>query len=110
MYEYKAQLHYVVDGDTVDLKVDLGFKTFIIERFRLLGFNAPERNTPGGPIATNHLKTLLEKHELSLVIKSEKRDGFRRWLGTLYIDESGVLYNINNAMAEFVKIFQEVKK
>lgn len=109
MYEYKAQLHNVVDGDTVDLKVDLGFKTFIIERFRLLGFDAPEMKTPQGQPAKNHLQSLLEKHTLSLVIKSEKRDGFRRWLGTLYVNDGTVLHNVNAVMAEYVKSLEEVK-
>lgn len=42
MYEYKAKLLRVVDGDTLDLEVDLGFRTFQRIRCRLYGLNAPE--------------------------------------------------------------------
>ena len=45
MYEYKANVVRAVDGDTVDLLVDLGFGTFIKERFRLYGIDAPETRT-----------------------------------------------------------------
>lgn len=44
-YKYKAKLIKIVDGDTVDLMVDLGFDTFRKERFRLYGINAPESRT-----------------------------------------------------------------
>jgi micrococcal nuclease len=42
MYQYHAKLIKVIDGDTVDLDVDLGFSVFIRVRFRLLGINTPE--------------------------------------------------------------------
>ena len=42
MYEYRARVVEVVDGDTIDLSVDLGFHFAFGTRFRLLGINAPE--------------------------------------------------------------------
>lgn len=42
MYEYRASVLRVIDGDTLDAAVDLGFRTWRHERFRLLGINAPE--------------------------------------------------------------------
>jgi micrococcal nuclease len=42
MYEYRAKCVNVVDGDTVDLEIDLGFKTKVVERFRLYGIDTPE--------------------------------------------------------------------
>ncbi|GAG20500.1 unnamed protein product, partial [marine sediment metagenome] len=42
MYTYRAKLDRVVDGDTVDLFVDLGFNICIKDRFRLLGIDTPE--------------------------------------------------------------------
>ena len=45
MYKYNAKVVNVVDGDTVDLVVDLGFHIQIKERFRLHGVNAPESRT-----------------------------------------------------------------
>ena len=45
MFTYKAELLRVVDGDTVDLKVDLRFDIFIHMRFRLFGVDTPEIRT-----------------------------------------------------------------
>ena len=45
MYEYKAKVTRVVDGDTVDALIDCGFSVFRKERIRLYGINAPESRT-----------------------------------------------------------------
>ena len=45
MYIYNAKLDRVVDGDTVDALVDLGFDTWKKVRIRLVGINAPESRT-----------------------------------------------------------------
>lgn len=45
MFIYNAELLNVVDGDTVDLKVDLGFDIFTQMRFRLFGVDTPEIRT-----------------------------------------------------------------
>ena len=45
MYQYKAKLIRVVDGDTVDAMIDCGFSTFKKERIRLYGINTPEIRT-----------------------------------------------------------------
>ena len=45
MYIYNAKLDRVVDGDTVDATVDLGFDTWKFIRIRLVGINTPESRT-----------------------------------------------------------------
>ena len=45
MYKYNAKLDRVVDGDTVDAMIDLGFDTWVHKRIRLLGIDAPETRT-----------------------------------------------------------------
>jgi micrococcal nuclease len=42
MYKYTAKLNKIIDGDTLDIKVDLGFKIFVDLRVRLYGINTPE--------------------------------------------------------------------
>ena len=42
LYTYKARLSRVIDGDTVELNVDLGMSVSVKETFRLYGINAPE--------------------------------------------------------------------
>ena len=44
-YTYKAKIERVVDGDTVDALVDLGFDTWKKVRIRMMGLNAPESRT-----------------------------------------------------------------
>lgn len=90
MYTYKAELIRVVDGDTVDLKVDLGFRMSTVTRFRLYGIDAPERDKK----AKAHLFELLSD---SLTIETHKDpDNFGRWLCTIYKGET----NINKQMVE----------
>lgn len=48
MYEYRATVIRTIDGDTLELKVDLGFQISIVMHVRLYGINAPELNHPGG--------------------------------------------------------------
>ena len=45
MYKYNAKLNRVVDGDTIDALVDLGFDTWKKVRIRMMGMNAPESRT-----------------------------------------------------------------
>ena len=45
MYEYTASIRRVVDGDTIDVTIDLGFDVYINERVRLSGVDTPESRT-----------------------------------------------------------------
>lgn len=103
MYEYRARITRVVDGDTVDAEIDLGFGCFQCERLRLAGLNAPE--TRGGERvrgldAKHFLETLIEKHP-RLTIRTEKdRQGkYGRYIATLYGDDiHGAAVNLNLAL------------
>jgi micrococcal nuclease len=66
MYEYKARIIKVVDGDTVDVDIDLGFGIWLAnERVRIMGIDTPESRTSDkiekifGNAAKNRLKELL---------------------------------------------------
>jgi micrococcal nuclease len=109
MYEYKAELIRVVDGDTVDLMVDLGFNIQIKERFRLEGIDAPESRTldleekARGLAAARHLKILFESVPFGCLLVRTKVDSkgkYGRYLGKLiaiYPDNPGE-WDLNNAM------------
>ena len=45
MYEYKIKLDRVIDGDTVDAYIDLGFDVSVKKRIRFMGVNTPESRT-----------------------------------------------------------------
>ena len=65
MYEYKVTIDRVVDGDTVDVWIDLGFDVRIFERVRMAGIDTPESRTRDkrekvfGKIATARVQELL---------------------------------------------------
>jgi micrococcal nuclease len=89
IYIYKASLVRVVDGDTVDLIIDLGFDTSRKERFRLYGIDAPEIRTKEGKTAKAWLEDALMPLEpiyvqtIQLSTKA-KRDKYGRFLAVLY--------------------------
>lgn len=80
MYEYKAKLLKVIDGDTVDVDIDLGFGVWLRnERVRIMGIDTPESRTRNkieklfGLAAKKRLKELLNTSDL--VLKTFKGRG-----------------------------------
>ena len=100
MYQYKATLIKVVDGDTIDAMIDCGFSTFRKERIRLYGINAPESRTRDkeekkrGLAAKARLKELIKegKNEFLVETSIDKKGKYGRLLGKLFpIPESIVV-------------------
>ena len=103
MYSYKFNVVRVVDGDTVDVQIDLGFNTFTRQRVRLSGIDAPEiRGEPDeveeiGRQATQWLTDRLTDSEATLWLESQKGQGkYGRYLVTLYDHDM----NINQQMVD----------
>ena len=77
MYEYKCELIKVVDGDTIDVLIDVGFSTYRKERVRLYGINTPECRTRDkeekikGLAAKARLKDILKEFGKHFIIKTE---------------------------------------
>ena len=91
MYEYRAKIKRIVDGDTVDFMVDLGFGVHVAIRTRLIGVDTPERGHPDWKKATNECGRLLsivsetKGHEVGcpehwVTIKTHKTGKYGRWL------------------------------
>ena len=93
MYEYKAKLVRVVDGDTVDAMIDCGFSVFRKERIRLKGINAPESRTRDkeekkrGLAAKARLKELIKEGKNEFMVKTsiDKKGKYGRLLGELFL-------------------------
>ena len=88
-YVRRAKVSRVVDGDTVDLEVDLGYHISIAIRGRLLGVDTPERGKPDFAHATETLSSLLEQNKDEdgyVSVKSTKTGKYGRWL----VDIGGV--------------------
>jgi len=104
MYEYACEVKRVVDGDTIDVVLDLGFDILHKSRVRLYGIDTPESRTRNldekarGKMAGAYLKEAVEKGE-KVVIQTKLKDSrgkYGRVLGNVVVD--GV--NINEAMIE----------
>ena len=102
MYEYYVRkVENIVDGDTIDVLIDLGFDILFASRVRLAGIDTPESRTKDlaekalGLEAKEYLKKAL-KDAKSVVIKTEKMDSsekYGRILGWVYINGDTVSLN-----------------
>tara|TARA_R110000787_G_scaffold127401_1_gene238822 strand:+ start:794 stop:1135 length:342 start_codon:yes stop_codon:yes gene_type:complete len=98
MYKYNAKCVNVVDGDTVDLLVDLGFNVFIRERFRLAGIDAYEPRRLKNQTETESKlgkegKVFLRDKILDKTIQvtTTKVPGkYGRWIGELYYQDVSI--------------------
>ena len=101
MYRYKVNVVKVVDGDTVDVDIDLGFgMSYKKQRVRMVGIVTPESRTRDlvekkfGKASKAHLKSILEAGDIELV--SHDKGKFGRILGDLFIGSS--TFSVNQQM------------
>jgi|TARA_R110002020_G_scaffold260951_1_gene475334 micrococcal nuclease len=90
MFEYKAQLIRVVDGDTLDCRIDLGFSVFVKKRVRLMGIDTWESRTRD-----------LEEKKKGLAAKS-------RLIGLLQAD-AGEFTLISYGVGKFGRVLGEIE-
>jgi len=108
-YNFRVtKINKVLDGDTIDVTIDLGFDLYKKERVRIAGVDTPEKRTRNleekalGIDATNWLKDKLTetiKGEDELTIRTELKGGvgkYGRLLGWLYVGEDTI--SLNEAM------------
>ena len=86
---YQAQIVEVIDGDTFDLMIDLGFNTFTKQRMRLYGIDAPEARTQAGKdlrvsIVTKHLFSHVIVQSVEAPKSKQFRDKYGRFLAIIY--------------------------
>lgn len=92
MYEYNAKVIKIVDGDTVDALIDIGFSVWVQKRIRLYGINTPESRTrdlvekKAGLAAKEQLKTWIEDNDNKIRIKSHGVGKYGRCLGEIYTE------------------------
>jgi micrococcal nuclease len=105
MYEYRVKsVIAVVDGDTIDVDIDLGFDISLAKRVRLAGIDTPESRTKNKEekVLGLEVKELLKKklkEAKSIVIKTELPDStekYGRILGWIYLD--GAELSVNEAL------------
>ena len=103
MFEYKCKVTNVVDGDTVDVDIDLGFGVWLRDqRIRLYGIDTPESRTSDpfeklyGKAATEFLKKWLDGGDVTIKTHKDGRGKFGRILGELWVFDT----NVNKKMIE----------
>ena len=104
MYEYSCTVERVVDGDTIDVILDLGFDILYKSRVRLYGIDTPESRTRNldekarGKMASAFLKEAVEEGK-QIVIQTKVKDSrgkYGRVLGDIVVDGK----NINQLMVQ----------
>jgi len=114
MYEYNAIVDRVVDGDTIDVTIDLGFKTWKKVRVRMEGMNAPESRTRDkeekelGLAAKARLEEILLYNDNHCILKVSGLGKFGRALATVHVktlspistESSMTLVNVNKQLIE----------
>ena len=108
MYEYKVKVRRVVDGDTVDVDIDLGFGVWLYkQRVRLYGIDTPESRTRDleekkfGLKAKEYLKKWITTEDDRVVsLLSHGSGKFGRILGELFVTFNSDKVNVNETMIE----------
>ena len=91
MYEYKCEVKRVVDGDTVDVIIDLGFSILYSTRVRLYGIDTPESRTRNkdekvrGFLSKDYLKDWLDQGGVIIRTYRDKKGKFGRVLGEMVV-------------------------
>jgi micrococcal nuclease len=115
MYQYKAKVERIVDGDTIDIVIDLGFKITTNQRIRLAKINTPEtfnvkkdsEEYIKGMASKNHVIQRIEANNYEIKIETDKDTGkYGRYIGMIWLADSDISLNdelVEKGLAEYVK-------
>lgn len=101
MFKYNAIVDNVVDGDTIDLSIDLGFDIWHKSRVRLIGVDTPEKWYDYGKVVKAYVQEKLEFQQVQ--ISSTKPDKYGRYLVEVHLDGMDGTFNqhlIDSGMAK----------
>lgn len=101
MYTYEATVIRIIDGDTIDFSIDLGFDIHIRERVRIKGINTPEVRTKDleekarGIAATEYVKSLFDIHGSCVILETEyDRGKYGRTIGNVIFPNGTTLSDL----------------
>ncbi len=105
LYQYKAVVTSVYDGDTCTVDIDLGLHTWVRgEKIRLMRINAPElkgKERKKGLLSKNFLKDLIGGKEIIIATFKDKKEKYGRYLGEIWLNKDGKDYiNVNDLLVE----------
>lgn len=111
MYQYRATVLRVVDGDTIDVRTDLGFDVGMDMRLRLAGIDAPERNTEAGKIAALWLADRLPVGaDVTIATTKDRREKYGRYLADVLVPGEGQTVNRMMVSLELAKPYHGGKR
>ena len=99
MYEYKAKLVRVIDGDTIDCIIDLGFNVRLKERIRFKGIDTPEVRTRDleekklGFAAKERVEEAFQDSDEFTIITEINKGKYGRTLGTIMLPDRKISLN-----------------
>lgn len=99
MYVYKAVVIKVYDGDTITVRIDLGFNVTKTERLRLYGIDTPEvrgEERPDGLVARDWLRSLIMNKEIIVKTYKDKKGKYGRYLADIFIEQETGPVNVND--------------
>ena len=96
-YVRNATVRKVVDGDTIEVVVDMGFRRYSVERLRVSRINTPEvrgeQRIEG--LASKDFVVKLLPEGTKIVIQSSKGDAFGRWIAEVYYIDGATNEQVN---------------
>ena len=90
---YNVTIVRVIDGDTVEAQVDVGFHMTFKSKFRLKGVNTPERKKPGFSEATDFTQAWVDEHNGHIEVETMEKDSFGRWIAMFRCQKTGEYLN-----------------
>jgi len=102
LFNYRAIVTGVYDGDSITIDIDLGFNNWKKnQKVRLLGINTPEirgEERPDGLVARDRLRELILDKEIIITSYKDKSGKYGRWLATVFLKQDGMFENINTLL------------
>lgn len=92
-YTYRCTILEVVDGDTVNARIDVGFRIWAEVPLRLAGINAAEHGTVAGDAATAWVRTWVAGHPTVVVATFRAPEKYGRWLAIVTAADTGEVLN-----------------
>ena len=94
MYEYRAFVRKVYDGDTITVDIDLGFDVVLQkQKIRLTRIDTPEvrgKERPQGIISRDALRSRIGSKWIIIKTMQDKKGKYGRWLGEIILDDTNI--------------------
>lgn len=115
MYQYKAKVEKVVDGDTLEVTIDLGFKITTVQKLRLAGINTPEtynvkkdsEEYQKGMLAKNYVEKRISENNNMILIETEKvTEKYGRYITKVWLENPAKTLNdelVEKGLATYVE-------